>query len=61
MKKIIHIHAKCNAFEFFEQHEEAKAQKRLMQIRKSFLWCLNKARGNDKLVVNTVLVNQELF
>lgn len=59
-EKIIHIHAKCKAFEFFEQIPEDKAVGRLIDIRDGF----DKLRASygvkGKLVVNTKLVNPEL-
>ena len=56
MKNMIHIHAKCDAFEFFELIPEKKAVARLNRIRVLFE---DSYRGG-KLVVNTIVVNPEL-
>lgn len=68
MERIIHIHAKADRFEFFEQVPEDKAVQRLNQIKKMFdstgkfaKMFRNKTRlDSDKLVVYTRLVNPEL-
>lgn len=61
MEKFIHIHAKCNAFEIFEQVPEKKAVQRLTRIRRNFEWCLNRPNGYlDHLTVKTIVVNPEL-
>jgi hypothetical protein len=63
MKKHIHIHAKCPAFEFFEQVEESKAVRRLITIRNNFLKTQQYTGRYPPggLVVKTKLVNPELF
>jgi len=38
MTKYIHIHAKCNYFEIFEQVPEKKSVARLVRIRENYLW-----------------------
>lgn len=53
--RIVHIHAKCNAFEVWEHIPENKAVRRLIQIRSY------KRAYEDKLVVNTVVINPTLF
>lgn len=63
MKKFIHIHAKCTAFEIFEQVEESKAVPRLIKIRNNFKHLLER-RGSafaGNLVVKTCLVNPEVM
>ena len=61
MTKFIHIHAKCEAFEIFEQVEEKKAVSRLIKIRNNFRWSRNRPSfGNDHLVVKTIVINPEL-
>lgn len=61
MSKIIHIHAKCNAFEIFEQVVESKAVYRLNRIKSMFLFAKNRNKMiDDKLKVKTVVVNPEL-
>jgi len=61
MEKFIHIHAKCNAFEIYEQVPEVKAVNRLIRIRNSFKWANGRPNNiNDKLVVKTLVVNPEL-
>lgn len=62
MTKYIHIHAKCDAFEIFEQVCESKAVRRLINIRTNFRK-MQEHYGGDvagNLVVNTRLVNPEL-
>lgn len=59
MEKIIHIHAKCKSFETFEQIPENKAVERLTDIRDGFLLMLYNNNNDDKLIVNTRLVNPE--
>ena len=54
----IHIHAKCNQFEFFEIVAEKKAVSRLTRIR--LLFENSKNGYSDKLKVNTIVVNPEL-
>ncbi len=58
MKRIIHIHAKCDQFEIFEVIPERKAVCRLLRIR--LLFEGSKNRFIDKLVVKTIVVNPEL-
>ncbi len=61
MTKFIHIHAKCEAFEIFEQVEEKKAVSRLQKIRANFLNLTRRPQFiNDKLVVKTLVINPEL-
>ena len=70
MKKVIHIHAKCRSFEIFENVDEDESVSRLKTIRKMFnstgtFFRTSKSKatqfrdGDDKLVVNTRLVNPE--
>lgn len=60
MEKIIHIHAKCAAFEIFEQVPEKKSVKRLIKIRSMFQGaCKHFKTATDKLVVKTIVVNPE--
>ncbi len=72
--KIIHIHAKCDQFEIFEQLPENKAVARLRLIKKMFNYTgdlitvgtknlgFKKIRNDsDKLIVKTKLVNPTLF
>lgn len=61
--KIVHIHAKCDAFEFHEHVSEKHACKRLRNILKNFQWYQRKygKTKSGKLKVNTVVVNQQLF
>lgn len=59
MKKIIHIHAKCNAFEIFEQVSEDIAVQRLTDIRDGFIKLRIDEEEKGNLVVNTTLVNPE--
>lgn len=62
MKKIVHIHAKCNAFEIYEQIPEEKAVNRLIRIRRNFEWFKNrKGFIDDHLTVKTKLVNPEFM
>jgi hypothetical protein len=60
--KIIHIHAKCDAFEIWEQVPEKKAVQRLIKIRNNFKWWSNRGHPYDagNLVVKTIVVNPEL-
>ena len=62
MKKYIHIHAKCQAFEIFELVSESKATDRLIKIRETFKSSREKfiSQFDDKLFVSTVKVNPEL-
>lgn len=61
MEKFIHIHAKCNAFEIFEQVPEKKAELRLKKIRNNFIWSQSRSNfKDDHLVVKTIVVNPEL-
>lgn len=61
MKRLIHIHAKCESFEIFEQVPEKIAVKRLTNIRNSFSSLKSRVgRGDDKLLVKTCVVNPEL-
>lgn len=59
MEKFIHIHAKCTAFEIFEQVAERKAVRRLTSIRENFM-ALKRRHNSDKLSVKTIVVNPEL-
>lgn len=62
MKKQIHIHAQCPAFEIFEIVPESKAVSRLRDIRNGFEG-IKKSRGKKfegKLFVKTVVINPEL-
>lgn len=54
-QRIVHIHAKCDAFEVWEHIAENKAIRRLIQIRSY------KRLFEDKLTVNTVVVNPTMF
>jgi hypothetical protein len=58
--RIIHIHAKCSAFEFFEQLPENKAEGRLIDIRDGYQK-LNYHGKAENLIVKTALVNPTLF
>ena len=58
MEKFIHIHAKCEAFEIFEQVKEDKAVSRLIKIRSMFNHA-QKRRRAGQLVVKTILANPE--
>lgn len=58
MEKIIHIHAKCKAFEFFEYALEGSAVSRLTDIRDGFTNL--RLDDEDYLTVNTSVVNPEL-
>jgi hypothetical protein len=61
MERFIHIHAKCEAFEVFEQIPEGKAVNRLIKIRRNFEWSKNRTGfREDKLSVKTIVVNPEL-
>lgn len=62
MKKYIHIHAKCQAFEIFELVEESKVIKRLKTIRDAFEFSRKKfmEKFDDNLWVSTIKVNPEL-
>jgi hypothetical protein len=68
MCKYIHIQARCNAFEIFEQVTEGKSVKRLIQIKNLFnsigtfekIFDTKVRKGDDKLVVKTIVVNPEL-
>lgn len=68
-KQKIHIHAKCNAFEIFEVVDADKAVARLKQIkgmsknrpRIPNFPRFGPATSNDKLVVNTRIINPTLF
>ena len=60
MEKIIHIHAKCEAFEIWEQVPEKRVVSRLINIRKNFVNLKKRTWFcNDKLTVNTIVVNPE--
>lgn len=60
MEKIIHIHAKCEAFEIFEQVPEVQAVQRLINIRNNFRKLKNRKQFySDELVVKTLVVNPE--
>lgn len=61
MEKFIHIHAKCNAFEIFEQVPEKKSFSRLIKIRNMFLNEERRSKKAGKLSVKTIVVNPELF
>jgi hypothetical protein len=61
--KVIHIHAKCDAFEIWEHIAESKAYSRLLNIRKAFVQ-YQSSKGHQytgSLVVNIVVVNPTLF
>lgn len=74
--KLIHIHAKCDAFEIFEVLPESKAVNRLIKIRENFTYIKergmtatqkrNRSRfrrpflNTDNLIVKTRVVNPEL-
>jgi len=61
MEKFIHIHAKCEAFEIFEQVPEKKAELALKKIRNNFTWSKSRPNFfNDHLTVKTLVVNPEL-
>lgn len=61
MERFIHIHAKCEAFEIFEQVPEKKAELALKKIRNNFIWSVARPRfKNDHLKVKTIVVNPEL-
>lgn len=60
MTKYIHIHAKCNSFEIFEQVCESKAVRRLVTIRNNFQMLKRHREGGDNLSVKTRVVNPEL-
>ncbi len=61
MTKYIHIHAKCSAFEIFEQVCESKAVTRLINIRNNFKKLQNHyPQGAGWLTVKTRVVNPEL-
>lgn len=59
MKKVIHIHAKCPAFEIFEQVPENKAVKRLENILENYR--STEYKFGSGLVVKTILVNPEFL
>jgi hypothetical protein len=60
MEKIIHIHAKCRAFEIFEQVPEKKAVRRLNSIRNNFTHLKKRIQfSDDSLSVKTIVVNPE--
>lgn len=60
-QKIIHIHAKCEAFEVYEQVPENKSVSRIIRIRNNFEWASRRI-GVDagKLTVKTAVINPEL-
>lgn len=62
MTKYVHIHAKCQAFEIFEQVPEKKAVSRLKNIRQNFEESSfrNRIKFTDNLVVKTIIVNPTL-
>lgn len=62
MTKYVHIHAKCQAFEIFEQVPEKKAVSRLKNIRQNFEESSfrNRRKFTDNLVVKTIIVNPAL-
>lgn len=68
MERIIHIHAKSDRFEIFEQVPEDKSVQRLIQIKNLFngygkfakMFRKNTRVNGDKLTVTTRLVNPEL-
>lgn len=59
MTKYIHIHAKCNTFEIFEQVCQSKAVGRLIKIRNMFEW-QQRRKDCGTLSVKTIVVNPEL-
>lgn len=59
-KRLIHIHAKCNAFEVFEVVPEKKAVSRLNRIKRNFIFAQGHFLTSDHLVVKTGVVNPEL-
>jgi len=60
-KKLIHIHAKCNAFEVYEVVPENKAVQRLVRIRNNFKFTQGhyEKAPQDHLTVKTGVVNPE--
>lgn len=61
MQKFIHIHAKCDSFEIFEQVPQNKAVRRLENIKKNFQQLKSHHKSiTDKLSVKTRVVNPEL-
>ena len=62
IEKIIHIHAKCNAFEIHENLPQEKALSKLLSIKDMFLWSKKKPGYEfDKLSVKTGVFNPTLF
>lgn len=61
--RIIHIHAKCEMFETFENICESKCISRLLAIKRAFQWYQKRGGSMEPgiLKVNTVLVNPTLF
>lgn len=60
-KKLIHIHAKCDAFEIYEVVEEKRAVPRLQKIRNMAIWSENHRKASiGTLIVKTGVVNPEL-
>jgi len=59
MTKYIHIHAKNDLFEIWEQVTEKKAVPRLRQIKKLHIENYHRRAGD--LVVKTRLINPTLF
>ncbi len=47
-KKLIHIHAKCDAFEIFEVVPENEAVNRLIGIRNNFIYCNERGVSTDQ-------------
>lgn len=60
MEKVIHIHAKCPAFEIFEQVPEKRAVKRLETIKAMYESRSSRLVGS-RLVVKTILANPEFL
>lgn len=61
MKKLIHIHAKCDAFEIWEIKTEKQSQKRLIAINGMFLFANRHYKeGAGNLIVKTGVVNPKL-
>lgn len=61
-KKLIHIHAKCDAFETFDVLPEKKALSKLVRIRNIFS-LMQRSKGSHfvgNLVVKTGVLNPEL-
>lgn len=60
-KKLIHIHAKCDAFEIWEIKTDKQSAKRVEQIRKLFEFADGHYdKGAGHLTVKTGVLNSEL-